>query len=299
MTEETFSPILTEAMQALMPSAEDVDFYQTHGWWVSKRIFSDEELDTITAAGVQHQNHGSERPLPTPIQKYLDWRPDVGEMFKTNSYIIYQNKTISDIGLKPILGAIAARLAGTDQIRLFSSYFVEKPPAKPNELYTVGYHTDKAYCQTCSSTKMLTAWIPLQDTNTYNGALNMLDGSHLWPDTEEVAQLSKETNYAENDNHFVERAASLGLPIKLLPAEVKKGQVGFHHCQLFHGSDANYSAQPRRALILHLQDGDNYYVRAYDQQGQLIVNNNDLMVPKNNEGNPDYSDSDFCPVIWG
>ena len=296
--ETTLSPPLTEAMQALMPNTEDIDFYQTHGWWVSKRIFSDEEIDIITTSGVQHQNQGSDRTLPVSIAKHLNWNPDVGDVFKTNDYIIYQNNTISNIGLKPIIGAIAARLADTDEIRLFNSSFVDKPPAKHNKRYTVGYHADKAYWHTCSSNKMLTAWVPMQDTNADNGTLTVLNGSHLWPNTGEVSQMIRETNYAEDDNHFVERAASLGLQTELVPIEVKRGHVSFHHCLLFHGSGENRSAHPRRALILHLQDRDNHYVENYNKQRQLMVSNNDLMMTKNAKGYPDYSDSTFCPVIW-
>ena len=38
--------------------------------------------------------------------------------------------------------------------------------------------------------------------------------------------------------------------------------MSFHHCRTYHGSGANRSDRPRRAVSLHLQDGDNEY-RAY------------------------------------
>ena len=33
--------------------------------------------------------------------------------------------------------------------------------------------------------------------------------------------------------------------------------MSFHHCPIYHGSGPNRSDRPRRAISLHLQDGDN------------------------------------------
>jgi hypothetical protein len=35
-----------------------------------------------------------------------------------------------------------------------------------------------------------------------------------------------------------------------------------------------------------------------DESGRRTVHINDLLVRKDAEGNPDYSDPDICPVLW-
>ena len=43
-------------------------------------------------------------------------------------------------------------------------------------------HADHAYWGTCSSQRLLTAWIPFHDVDEESGTLAVLDGSHRWPD---------------------------------------------------------------------------------------------------------------------
>ncbi|MFE3653755.1 phytanoyl-CoA dioxygenase family protein, partial [Streptomyces sp. NPDC059152] len=58
------------------------------------------------------------------------------------------------------------------------------------------------------------------------------------------------------------------------------------------------SDRPRRAISLHLQDRTNQW-RPYElSTGDLVVYNNDVLVRRDAAGNPDYTDPDFCPVLW-
>ena len=41
---------------------------------------------------------------------------------------------------------------------------------------------------------------------------------------------------------------------------VKKGEVHYHHALTWHGSHANTSGRPRRAIALHYMTGDTRYV---------------------------------------
>lgn len=37
--------------------------------------------------------------------------------------------------------------------------------------------------------------------------------------------------------------------------------MSFHHCKTIHGSGPNTAGEPRRAITIHLQPGDNRYIR--------------------------------------
>ena len=79
---------------------------------------------------------------------------------------------------------------------------------------------------------------------------------------------------------------------------IPKGHMSFHHCRTYHGSGANLSTEPRRAISLHLQDGENAYREFRLADGGLAAYNHDELVRKTADGKPDYADPAFCPVVW-
>jgi hypothetical protein len=283
-----------------IPTDDDIRFFREHGWWVSREpIYSNQTLDEIEQAIEQHQNGKRVRPLPFQLKSYLDWTPEKGEGLRINDYIVYQTDAIRRLTLSPVVGLIAARLANTSQIRLHNSSYVHKPSESGDAEFRVGWHTDRAYWRTCTSLDMLTAWIPLQDSNAANGTLAVLDGSHRWPKTDKVLEQQLERNFVTASHSGLDEALqTLDVPIEPRAVPVKRGHVSFHHCLLFHGSGRNRSGKPRKALILHLQDEGNQYREAFEPDGTRVTYNNDWIVRRDARGLPDYTDPDVCPVLW-
>jgi hypothetical protein len=60
----------------------------------------------------------------------------------------------------------------------------------------------------------------------------------------------------------------------------------------------NRADRPRRAISLHLQDGDNRYREVTLSDGTPVRYNHDYLVRRTPAGEPDYSDPEFCPVLW-
>jgi ectoine hydroxylase-related dioxygenase (phytanoyl-CoA dioxygenase family) len=79
---------------------------------------------------------------------------------------------------------------------------------------------------------------------------------------------------------------------------IPKGHMSFHHCRIYHGSGANRSDRPRRAISFHLQDGDNRYREFRLSDGSLVAYNHDMLVRRDADGHPDYTDPEYCPVLW-
>ena len=79
---------------------------------------------------------------------------------------------------------------------------------------------------------------------------------------------------------------------------IPKGHMSFHHCRIYHGSGHNRSGQPRRAISLHLQDGENRWRPFPRPDGSLVAYNHDVVVRETSEGTPDYADPEYCPVLW-
>jgi ectoine hydroxylase-related dioxygenase (phytanoyl-CoA dioxygenase family) len=278
-------------IQSSLPSTEDVAFYREHGYWVSPKIIPDDVLDEAILGADRH--YAGERDYPLLITGgYLDWRPEHGNVIRLNDYVSLQNEQLRELVHLDRVAAIAATLADTSAIRLFHDQLVTKPAGLDTAESTVGWHVDAAYWQTCSSRNMLTAWIPFQDCDATMGSLCVIDGSHERPDTQWMR------TFNERDLGALERQFGQGQPVEHVPLRMERGQVSFHHCLTIHGSESNRSDRDRVALAVHFQDASNHYVAHVDDTGRRTVHINDLLVRKDDEGNPDYSDPEICPVLW-
>jgi Phytanoyl-CoA dioxygenase (PhyH) len=281
-----------ETTHEYLPTAADVAFYQEHGWWVSPAIIPDEVLRDAQHGADRH--YAGERDAPLLISGgYLDWRPEHGAVVRLNDYVSLQNDDIRRLMELPVIAATAGRLSGAKSLRLFHDQLVCKPPGLAQGGSKVGWHVDAAYWKTCSSRRMLTAWIPFQDCDEEMGALSFIDRSHKLPDTEWM------TTFNEQDLEKLEsRVATAGRTIERAQLKIKRGQVSFHHCLTIHGSLANRSQRDRLALAIHFQDETNRYVEQWNASGTRVVHMNDLLCRRDQNGGPDYSDPDICPLLW-
>jgi len=292
---------LTGAEQALLPTDEEVAGYAEHGWYLSRRLFTDQELDTLQAATEQYYQGRQDRTLPVRPPNLAHWEPSHGPVQRHNDYVHYESDAIAAILRKPLLGAVAARLAEAEQIRIFQATLIYKPPVPEEPSNQVPWHFDRHYWQTCTSERMLTAFIPFHDCREQNGTITMVDGSHRWRELDVGEDSSR--HFARRDRHELEQllednAAFNGQQVRKVPMRIPRGHVSFHHCRTYHGSGANLSSTPRRAVSLHLQDGDNAYRQYQRTDGSDVVYNHDVLVRRTPQGQPDYADPDFCPVVW-
>lgn len=111
----------------------------------------------------------------------------------------------------------------------------------------VAWHQDYSYWDRTQPMNHLTCWIGLDESTEENGCLQYLPGSHRWPllpitglagDMEAInAVLTEEQRTA------FENPVAIPLP---------RGHAAFHHPLLVHGSYANRSPRPRRAVVLNV-----------------------------------------------
>lgn len=279
--------------QNFLPSEEDIAFYQEHGWYISPKVLSDEMIDQAILGSERFYRGERDRLLPKGIG-YSDWKPEDGyDVVRNNEFVSLQNQELRKLALQPLIGAIAARLSGSRQIRLLDDQLVYKPPQDKNGKSAVGWHADRAYWSTCTSHNLLTAWIPFHDCDELRGPLIVLDKSHKWSDIQD-------SRYFNNHNlkEIEEKYRSSGKEVVRVPIALKKGQISFHHCWTIHGSLPNYSDSFRLAMAVHLQDGDNHYQPFSNKQGKEIHIADEYLCRKLANGYPDFSDPETFPVIW-
>lgn len=279
--------------RSTLPTSEDIELYRERGYHVAPACVPEELLDAVVESIPRYQAGHRDRTL-TANARFSDWREGDADAVRNNEFCSLQNDAVRDLVMHPILGEIAARLAGAPAVRLFDDQLIDKPPAKSDaETTVVGWHTDGSYWSTCTSTDMLTAWIPLQDTSVENGTLCVVEGSHLWPEADHVRGF-KDTDLDSLGDRI---GRDVGREL-VKPLPLKKGQVSFHHMRTLHASMPNTSGGPRRAVALHMQDHGNAYRPFHTPDGTLVVLPHDRLCRTDQEGNPDYSDPAIFPQLW-
>jgi ectoine hydroxylase-related dioxygenase (phytanoyl-CoA dioxygenase family) len=292
---------LTEAEHALLPTDEEVEHYAEHGWYLTRKVFTDDEADALVATSERFYAGERSRRLPLRPPRLAYWEPSDGPVQRHNDYVHYESDPLASILCKPVIGAIAARLAQAAQIRVFQSTLIYKPPIAGEPSNVVPWHFDKHYWSTCTSERMLTAFIPFHDCGEREGTITMVDGSHLWKEIGRNDSMTR--HFAERDRTDLEEvlaqnAAYNSAEVRKVPMVIPKGHMSFHHCRTYHGSGANLGDRPRRAISFHLQDGENEYRRFLLGDGSAVDYNHDALVRRLPDGRPDYADPEFCPVLW-
>jgi len=292
---------LTEEERSLLPSDSDVEFYAEHGWYLTKKLFTDGEVDELVAASERYYAGQRDRRLPLRPPKLAYWDPSNGDVQRHNDYVHYEHDDLARLLRKPLVGAVAAALARADEIRVFQSTLIYKPPIAAEPTNIVPWHFDKHYWSTTTSDRMLTAFIPFHDCGEEMGTITMIDGSHRWREIGRDDSMTRhfaERQGSELDRVLADNAAYNNAEVVKVPMIIPKGHMSFHHCKTYHGSAANRSARPRRAISFHLQDGENAYRPFVLSTGEVLAYNHDVLVRRLPDGRPDYSDPDFCPVVW-
>ena len=292
---------LTAAERSLLPSDSDAEFYAEHGWYLTKKLFTDSEVDELVAASERYYAGERDRRLPVRPPKLAYWDPSKGDVQRHNDYVHYEHDGLAKLLHKPLVGAVAAALARADEIRVFQSTLIYKPPIAAEPTNVVPWHFDKHYWSTSTSDRMLTAFIPFHDCGEEMGTITMVDGSHRWREVgrkDSVTRHFAEREASELEQMLAENAAYNDTGVVKVPMIIPKGHMSFHHCRTYHGSMTNRSQRPRRAISFHLQDGENAYRRFVLSDGEVLAYNHDALVRRLPDGRPDYSDPDFCPVVW-
>ena len=280
---------LSQEQEKLLPTIEDVRFFQEHGWFITPKILTDDLVDRIYRASEEIYNGKKDAELPAA--GCSNWQVGDRVAVRNNEYISFQKQAFQELSLQPIIGAIAARLMGTDSVRYFQDQLVSKEPARTDATH-VGWHTDRSYHSNCTSDKILTAWIPLHDVNEEHGPLVMVDRSHTWSGTDHMRGFNHD-NHKLVEQSFIQK----GKKFNKIPIVLQKGQISFHCSSLVHGSYQNRSNIMRRAVVLNIQDAENRYQEFWNN-GKQIHHYLDSLCSKQANGLPDYADPDIFPVIW-
>lgn len=145
-----------------------------------------------------------------------------------------------------------AQLCRTDTLRIWHDQIQYKPPVSGGP---TGWHQDHPLWPVIQPADLVSAWVALDDAIIENGAMWMVPGSHKWGNQQRYLASDK----AFKPYHRQPELLPAGADTTAVPFEIKKGQVGYHHCLTWHGSPHNRSQLKRRAIAVHYMPGHTRY----------------------------------------
>jgi len=139
-----------------------------------------------------------------------------------------------ELATHPRICNVAEAILGPDVIVL-GTLIITKYPSTTS---TVCWHQDKVFAG-LGETPALTVWVALEDSTAENGCMQVLPNSHhrIYPHRQRYL----ENNMLAKDLE-VDMEVELG---KVVPLELKAGELSVHHPQIIHGSGSNSSERKR------------------------------------------------------
>jgi len=241
-----------------MLTQAQIEEFRTNGFVKGGMVLNDEEVEALRAE-LDLVMEGKSVQRPVLNRNMLE----SGKLYE-NMKMIVTERVVQIVNIwmasdafyrhakHPVICEEIAQLCGTDEVRIWHDQVQYKPPRSGGP---TGWHQDHPLWPIVQPADLVSAWVALDDAVVENGCMWMVPGSHLWGNHQkDLASAPDFTPYHRRPELLPE-----GAVVETVPFEIKKGQVGYHHCMTWHGSPHNRSDRKRRAVAVHYMPGHTRY----------------------------------------
>lgn len=223
-----------------MISKSEADFYQENGYLLVRQVFSPPEIADMRVAidGIL------DRAARTRLDRSHTWQgeylppEELKKLVLKGFHDVHYHDSVFLLALcHPNMRAVLTRLIGPN-VQLHHSKMLVKPPEKGAAF---PLHQDYPYFPHARHS-MLAASVHLDDSDTENGCLCVVPGSHKQGPLQHVG-----SHYLDHREYPLSMAT---------PCPAKAGDVLFFNYLTVHGSDVNRSARVRRNVLFQYRDPD-------------------------------------------
>ncbi len=234
-------PASTEEWNRYRLTDEQVAFYRRNGYLAGVRILTDEQIAALRTEleefftpdhdgrELWYEYHSNESGDPDNVLFHAlgAWRIKPG---------------FHDVLWSPAFGVPASQLLG-GAVRFWHDQLFCKPARHGG---VVAWHQDYSYWTRTKPMSHLTCWIGLDDSTIDNGCVHYVPRSHEWDllpitglagDMEAIREVLSDEQWEQFQ--------------KPVAVELKAGEASFHHPLMVHGSFANKTDRPRRAVVIN------------------------------------------------
>lgn len=224
---------------------EQIEFYHEHGYLAGIKMLNDEQLGAL-------REELAELVDPSHPGNELFYEFNANESADPQQILFHAlGAWRIKAGLHDVLwnGAFvvpAAQLLG-GAVRFWHDQIFYKPAHHGG---IVIWHQDYSYWTRTTPMAHISCWIGLDDSTRDNGCVHYVPGSHRW-------NLLPRANFANDMDAVLDALTpSQRAEFKPVAIELKAGECSFHHPLMVHGSYANNTNRPRRAVVLNaFRDG--------------------------------------------
>lgn len=224
---------------------EQVGFYEENGYLAGVKVLNEQQLDAL-------RGELAELVDPAHPGHELFYEFNANESADPSKILFHAlgawriKPALHDLLWHPAFVVPAAQLLG-GAVRFWHDQIFYKPARHGG---VVIWHQDYSYWTRTTPVAHISCWIGLDDSTRANGCVHYVPGSHRWP-------LLPRAGFANHMDAIIDALApEQRADFKPVPIELKAGECSFHHSFMVHGSYANETAIPRRAVVINaFRDG--------------------------------------------
>lgn len=223
-----------------MLTAEQVQKFKHDGFLLGPQVLSEDEVGELQEETLRVIADLNDADKPQPVH-CLNMTGDPEKAVWQIVDIWRASPAFRRLVENPAIVEEVAQLSQGEELRLWHDQIQFKPAGVggPNH-----WHQDSPYWPPLTpKDEQVTAWVALDDVDEDNGCMRMVPGSHKW------GTHIRWLEALEDFNAMPEEFG--GTPISVRSCPVRRGQVHYHGALTWHGSGANRSGRPRRAIALH------------------------------------------------
>lgn len=263
-----------------MLTAEQVAFFHKNGYVTNgEPVLTDPEVDELRAA-LDDVVAGASPGRPELLRNLAGGALDGDKVVVQIVNIWQAHPTFRAHIARPDIVGMVRQLCTTDTLRVWHDQIQHKPPSVGTLLR---WHQDFPAWPVLTPADLVTAWVALDDATVANGCLRFVPGSHRWSDTHEG--LGTKDDFSPQ---YDPAQLPPGAKVEVVPVEVPKGAVSFHHCATWHASAPNPTATHRRAIAVHYMPGHTRYVASGEHvmKPRIMVQDSNTLA------------GDYFPAVW-
>jgi ectoine hydroxylase-related dioxygenase (phytanoyl-CoA dioxygenase family) len=232
-TENSSVNILKELDAPFELTDEQIAFYHENGYIKLKHVLSPELLEHYRLRINARVAELSADAAP------LEQRTTYGKAFLQIMNLWTESGEVREFVFGKRLARIAAELIGATGVRIYHDQALYKEPGGG----ITPWHADQYYWPV-SSDRMVTAWVPLQQTPQEMGPLAFCEKSHRF-------QIGRDLEISDESETTLKEALNT---FRLEDSDFDLGDVSFHAGWTFHRAGANSTARPREVMTVIYMD---------------------------------------------
>jgi ectoine hydroxylase-related dioxygenase (phytanoyl-CoA dioxygenase family) len=238
-----------------MLTHEQIGQFKNDGYLKSGRVLSDEHVAILQQEMERVIRDHGKPAIPQPVLCRNLSRDEQRPVWQIVN-IWEASAPFRELIRNPRIAEEMAQLTGAKTLRIWHDQIQYKPAATGGVNM---WHQDAPYWPVLTPMTEVSAWVALDDADESNGCMSMVPGSHLWGNQIEFIHTLK--TFEDMPREFS------GRKIDVRACPVRKGEVHYHHALTWHGSAANTSARPRRAIALHFMTEET----RFNAQGEHVM----------------------------